>query len=347
MFFSRNENQNGVGQAPQEIPSVTAVPALVDTSVIIDGRIVDIAQAGFAPGKLLVPRFVLAELQLIADSGDAMKRSRGRRGLEMLHTMRQAGVDMDIIEDDYSDIKEVDAKLVRLGRHLGCNVLTTDYNLNRVASIEGVRVLNINELANAVRPVVIPGENMRTKIVQAGKEKGQGVGYLADGTMIVVDGGDKLMGQDVEVEITRVFQTVAGKMLFAVLVKALGGNSGGGAGSSDRGNKPQHGNRQPTPTNHQQKPARDNRNRQAQPKGNQPKAVQSTQPVAAKASASPSPSNSNSNSNNGKTGKPGGGNGNGNGRRPKRVSPTQRLEDSLMEMTGGGDSASPASPKKS
>lgn len=193
---------------------------LVDTSVIIDGRIGDIAKAGFVPGKLLVPRFVLAELQNIADSADAMRRGRGRRGLEVLNSVRSVeGVEMEVIEDDVPEIAEVDAKLVRLGRILGASILTTDYNLNRVASIEGVRVLNINELANAVRPVVLPGEKMTVRVVQAGKEKNQGVGYLADGTMIVVDNGDKLIGQDVETEITRVFQTVAGKMLFAAPVR--------------------------------------------------------------------------------------------------------------------------------
>ncbi|HSX41590.1 MAG TPA: hypothetical protein VLF21_03115 [Candidatus Saccharimonadales bacterium] len=192
-------------------------PILVDTSVIIDGRIGDIAKAGFVPGKLLVPRFVLAELQNIADSADAMRRSRGRRGLETLTSIRETkGVEMEIIEDDVPEIAEVDHKLVRLGRILGAHILTTDYNLNRVASIEGVRVLNINELANAVRPVVLPGERMMVRVVQPGKEKNQGVGYLTDGTMIVVDKGDKLIGQDVDTEITRVFQTVAGKMLFAV-----------------------------------------------------------------------------------------------------------------------------------
>ncbi len=215
MIFNRN------GKDPKDsegISPLSAVPALVDTSVIIDGRIGDISKAGFAPGKLLIPRFVLHELQNIADSSDAMRRGRGRRGLEVLNDMRATGVDLEIIDDDFPEIAEVDAKLVRLGRQLGANVLTTDYNLNRVASIEGVRVLNINELANAVRPVILPGEKMVVKIVQPGKEKGQGVGYLADGTMIVVDSGDKMIGQDVPTEITRVFQTVAGKMLFAVPV---------------------------------------------------------------------------------------------------------------------------------
>lgn len=305
----------------EEIPSVSSVPALVDTSVIIDGRIVDIAKAGFAPGKLLVPRFVLAELQLIADSGDAMKRGRGRRGLEMLHSMREAGVDLEIIEDDYKDIKEVDAKLVRLGRKLGANVLTTDYNLNRVASIEGVRVLNINELANAVRPVILPGEHMFTKIVQPGKEKGQGVGYLADGTMIVVDASERLIGQEVEVEITRVFQTVAGKMLFAVLVNTKSNASSPRAPESSAA-EPRQG-----------RPAHQN-NRSRQPR--QASAAQARPGLAQRTSSQSSQQNSGSlnqrtskdtaHSNNTES-RP--------SRRPKRVSPTQRLENSLMELTGG------------
>ena len=189
---------------------------LVDTSVIIDGRIADVAKAGFIPGRLLVPRFVLAELQNIADSDDAMRRGRGRRGLEILNSLREdAGIKVEIIEADPEDVAEVDAKLIRLAQQLGTDILTTDYNLNRVAQIEGVRVLNVNELSNAIRPVVLPGEEMAVKIVQAGKERGQGVGYLPDGTMIVVDQGDKLIGQEVSTEVTRVFQTVAGKMIFA------------------------------------------------------------------------------------------------------------------------------------
>ncbi len=313
-LFNRNQRE------ADEIPSVSSVPALVDTSVIIDGRIVDIAKAGFAPGKLLVPRFVLAELQLIADSGDAMKRGRGRRGLEMLHGMREAGVDLEIIEDDYKDIKEVDAKLVRLGRKLGANVLTTDYNLNRVASIEGVRVLNINELANAVRPVILPGEHMFTKIVQPGKEKGQGVGYLADGTMIVVDASERLISQEVEVEITRVFQTVAGKMLFAVLVN---GKSNASPRVSDghetelRPGRPPHQNNrsrqpkpmptsQPRPGGSNQRTAGHHSQRNSEPLKQRPSKDVTTSNTEARPP-----------------------------RRPKRVSPTQRLENSLMELTGG------------
>jgi uncharacterized protein YacL len=191
-------------------------PILVDTSVIIDGRIADIGRAGFVPGRLVVPRFVLAELQNIADSDDAMRRGRGRRGLDVLNQLREMpGVEVEIIDDDVAGIREVDAKLVVLAQKFSCNVLTTDYNLNRVAQIQGVRVLNVNELSNAIRPVVLPGEELTVRVVQPGKERNQGVGYLADGTMIVVENGDKLIGQEVVTEVTRVFQTVAGKMIFA------------------------------------------------------------------------------------------------------------------------------------
>lgn len=196
---------------------------LVDTSVIIDGRIADIAKAGFIPGTLLIPRFVLAELQNIADSDDNMRRTRGRRGLEILNSLRKdTDISVEIIDDDPTEIAEVDAKLVHLAKQISTNILTTDYNLNRVAQIEGVKVLNINELSNAIRPVVLPGEEMTVKIVQVGKEKGQGVGYLSDGTMIVVEQGDKLMGQEVVTEVTRIFQTVAGKMIFTSLKPAHG-----------------------------------------------------------------------------------------------------------------------------
>ena len=200
-------------------PAAASLPwVLVDTSAIIDGRIADIAAAGFAPGQLVVPRFVLAELQNIADSEDAMRRSRGRRGLEVLGRLRELpGVGVQVIDDDVSGMKEVDAKLVVLAQRFGCKVLTTDYNLNQVAGIQGVRVLNVNELSNAIRPVVLPGEPMQVRIVQPGKERNQGVGYLTDGTMIVVENGDKLIGRDVVVEVTRVFQTVAGKMIFAAV----------------------------------------------------------------------------------------------------------------------------------
>lgn len=210
------QSQSGsVSDAPAITPQLP--PILVDTSAIIDGRIADIATAGFMPGRLLVPRFVLAELQNIADSDDAMRRGRGRRGLDVLNTLRELeGIEVSIIEDDAPNVREVDAKLVALAQRFGCNVLTTDYNLNRVAQIQGVRVLNVNELSNAIRPVVLPGEELIVRVVQPGKERNQGVGYLADGTMIVVENGDKLIGQEVPTEVTRVFQTVAGKMIFAV-----------------------------------------------------------------------------------------------------------------------------------
>lgn len=207
-----------IGKLQQASVDETATPLiLVDTSVIIDGRIADIARAGFVPGRLLIPRFVLAELQNIADSEDALRRGRGRRGLEVLSQLQETlPGQVDITDQDAPGIKEVDAKLVALANQLHAHVLTTDYNLNRVAQIQGVRVLNVNELSNAIRPVVIPGEELLVRIVQAGKEKNQGVGYLADGTMIVVENGDKLIGQELPTEVTRVFQTVAGKMIFAV-----------------------------------------------------------------------------------------------------------------------------------
>ncbi len=209
---SENKKSNNKSKATSSSTQI-----LVDTSAIIDGRIADIVKTGFVPGKLLVPRFVLAELQNIADSEESMRRSRGRRGLEMLNLIREnKAVELDIIEEDPADVKEVDHKLVYLAREYGTNILTTDYNLNRVATIEQVKVLNINELANSIKAVVIPGEEMRVRVVQKGKEKNQGLAYLEDGTMIVVENGDKLIGKEISVEVTRIFQTVAGKMIFAV-----------------------------------------------------------------------------------------------------------------------------------
>jgi len=188
---------------------------VVDTSVIIDGRIADIAKTGFVPDKLIVPRFVLEELQNIADSEEPIRRNRGRRGLEILNNLtKETGVEVEITEEKYPKIKEVDHKLVRMAKDRGAKVLTVDYNLNKVASIEGVRVLNINELANAIKAVVLPGEEMKIKVIQEGKEKDQGVGYLEDGTMVVVEGGADLIGKEVECEVARIFQTVAGKMIF-------------------------------------------------------------------------------------------------------------------------------------
>ena len=189
---------------------------LLDTSAIIDGRIADISQTGFVSGALVVPRFVLNELQRIADSADTMRRNRGRRGLEMLNRLQKdATVPIEITDADVEDVVEVDGKLVKMARTLHCPIITNDFNLNRVAELQGVKVLNINELANAVKPVLLPGEDIHIKIMQDGKELGQGVGYLDDGTMIVVEGGRQYMGTTIEVTVTRVLQTVAGRMIFA------------------------------------------------------------------------------------------------------------------------------------
>jgi uncharacterized protein YacL len=189
---------------------------LVDTSAIIDGRIADISKAGFIDGTLLVPRFVLHELQHIADSADPLRRARGRRGLDMLNRLqKEAVVPLQISEVDAEDLVEVDSKLVKIARTYRCPIITNDFNLNRVAELQGVKVLNINELANAVKPVVLPGEEMHVHVIQEGKELGQGVAYLDDGTMVVVENGKKYMNVEVDVVVTRVLQTVAGRMIFA------------------------------------------------------------------------------------------------------------------------------------
>jgi uncharacterized protein YacL len=189
---------------------------LVDTSAVIDGRIVDIGKTGFILGSLVAPRFVLDELQRIADSPDAVRRNRGRRGLEMLSALQKDSVTpIEISEATYPEVDEVDAKLVALARDTGAAILTNDYNLNRVAELQGIRVLNINELANAVKSVVHPGEELSVRIIQEGKEPGQGVGYLEDGTMIVVEGGSRFIDQEIGISVTRVLQTVAGRMIFA------------------------------------------------------------------------------------------------------------------------------------
>ncbi len=189
---------------------------LVDTSAIIDGRIADISKTGFLDGTLLVPRFVLNELQHIADSPDPLRRARGRRGLDMLNRLQKESVaPIQISEVDADDIPEVDGKLIKIARIYKCPIITNDFNLNRVAEIQGVKVLNINELANAVKPVVLPGEEMSVHVIQEGKELGQGVGYLDDGTMVVVENGKKYINSDVDVVVTRVLQTVAGRMIFA------------------------------------------------------------------------------------------------------------------------------------
>jgi uncharacterized protein YacL len=195
--------------------AATAIPKIIDTSVIVDGRILEIVESGFLEGPLVLPRFVLRELQLIADSLDAMKRTRGRRGLDIL-TKLQEMTTLEITERDYDDVGgAVDAKLVRLARERCGKLVTNDYNLNRVAHVEGVQVLNINELAGAVKPVVLPGEEMHVAIVRDGKEPHQGVGYLDDGTMIIVENARRLIGEEIDVQVTSVLQTVAGRMIFA------------------------------------------------------------------------------------------------------------------------------------
>lgn len=191
-------------------------PVYVDTSAIIDGRITDVAAAGFLIGTLVVPRFVLDELQRIADHGDTARRTRGRRGLDILSQLQKdPRVSFELSDEDAPGIEEVDGKLVSLARARNGAVLTTDYDLNRVAQLQGVRVLNLNHLANALKPAFLPGEEMRVKVIQQGKEAGQGVAFLDDGTMIVVEGGGSHLQTELDVTVTRVLQTVAGRMVFA------------------------------------------------------------------------------------------------------------------------------------
>jgi uncharacterized protein YacL len=189
---------------------------LVDTSAIIDGRIAEIAESGFLYGTLTVPRFVLGEIQRLADSSDGLRRLRGRRGLDILGRMQKTGTTPIVITDeDAPGIEEVDSKLVDLARRDGRAILTNDLNLNRIAELQGVRVLNINALANAVKPNLLPGEELRVRVMQPGKDVGQGVGYLDDGTMVVVEGGARSIDSEIDVTVTRVLQTVAGRMIFA------------------------------------------------------------------------------------------------------------------------------------
>jgi uncharacterized protein YacL len=191
-------------------------PKVVDTSTIVDGRIVEIVEAGFLEGELIVPRFVLRELQAISDSVDPLKRTRGRRGFDVLSRLQELAV-VAISERDFPDMApgNVDARLVRLAQELTAKLVTNDYNLNRIAQVEGVAVLNVNELANAVKPVVLPGEELHVAVIREGKEFHQGVGYLEDGTMIVVEHGRRLIGEETDVIVTSVLQTVAGRMIFA------------------------------------------------------------------------------------------------------------------------------------
>jgi len=208
------------GEAAAGVPASawgnTSRTILLDTSVIIDGRVADIAKTGFLPGTLLIPRFVLTELQYIADSADSLRRQRGRRGMEVLAELQKgSAVSIRITDIDVDGVREVDDKLVILARQMKCPILTNDYNLNRIAELQGVSILNINELANAIKSVVLPGETFNILIIQDGKEMGQGVGYMDDGTMVVVEGGNKHLGVRKNVTVTKVLQTAAGRMIFA------------------------------------------------------------------------------------------------------------------------------------
>jgi uncharacterized protein YacL len=188
---------------------------ILDTSVIIDGRIADIAETGFLDGLIVIPQFVLRELQLVADSADSLKRNRGRRGLDILQRLQKtASVEIQIVEDDFPSVREVDMKLIELAKVYEGKIITNDFNLNKVAQLQGVAVLNINELANSLKPIVLPGEIMRVFILKEGKEYNQGVAYLDDGTMVVVDNARKMIGKTVDISVTSVLQTTAGKMIF-------------------------------------------------------------------------------------------------------------------------------------
>lgn len=197
---------------------------ILDTSVIIDGRVADVCETGFVDGTLVVPQFVLKQLQLVADSGDALKRNRGRRGLDILQRIQKmAGVEVMISDIDFPDIREVDLKLIELARTLQGKIVTNDFNLNKVAQLRGVGVLNVNELANSLKPVVLPGETMKAFILKEGKEYNQGVAYLDDGTMVVVDNARKMISKTIDIVVTSVLQTTAGKMIFGRYIEAGSG----------------------------------------------------------------------------------------------------------------------------
>ncbi|MBC8061857.1 MAG: PIN/TRAM domain-containing protein [Clostridiaceae bacterium] len=213
-MFSNLKRMNGRDKKNKNISR--GDPKVLDTSVIIDGRIFDICQTGFIEGALVIPNFVLEELRHIADSSDALKRNRGRRGLDILNKIQnELNIEVQITEKDFPEIAEVDSKLLKLAQVLNGKVITNDYNLNKVAKFQGVPVLNINELANAVKPVVLPGEEMTIQIIKDGKESGQGIAYLDDGTMIVVEGARRRIGEIMDVVVTSVLQTAAGRMIFA------------------------------------------------------------------------------------------------------------------------------------
>jgi uncharacterized protein YacL len=208
---------------------------VLDTSVIIDGRIADVAETGFLSGTIIIPQFILRELQQVADSPDSSKRQRGRRGLDMLNRLQNnASLDIQIVETDFPSVREVDLKLIELGKQLDAVIVTNDFNLNKVAQLRGVQVLNINELANALKPVVLPGEAMRVFILKEGKEYNQGVAYLDDGTMVVVDNARKLIGRNADIAVTSVLQTTAGKMIFGRLWEDANESSSVGNGGEHK-----------------------------------------------------------------------------------------------------------------
>jgi uncharacterized protein YacL len=203
------------GDKPEEIRD-----KILDTSVVIDGRILDIADTHFIDGPLILPNFVLREIQLISDSSDPIKRARGRRGLDMLNKLQRKGtIEVKITYTDYTDTREVDAKLIKLARDTGAKLVTNDFNLNKVAELQGVKVLNLNNLANALKPVVLPGEEIAIQVIKEGKDENQGIGYLEDGTMVVIENGGHLVGKDVRVNVTSIIQTAAGKMIFTKAIK--------------------------------------------------------------------------------------------------------------------------------
>lgn len=203
------------GKRPAAEPAPVLNYKILDTSVIIDGRIADLCETGFLEGTYIIPQFILQELQHIADSSDSLKRARGRRGLDILHRIQKmVDIDVRIVDDDFPSIKDVDSKIVALGKRMSAKVVTNDLNLNKVSELQGVRVLNINQLCNALKPVVLPGETMRVFVLKEGKESGQGIAYLDDGTMIVVDEARRWIGKNIDVVVTSVLQTTAGRMIF-------------------------------------------------------------------------------------------------------------------------------------
>lgn len=216
MAFFGNIKKPSINKEKKAKAAYKGTPKILDTSVIIDGRIFDICKTGFIEGTLVIPNYVLDELRHIADSADGLKRNRGRRGLDVLNKIqKELDIEVEIYEKDFPEILEVDVKLLKLAKVLNGKVITNDYNLNKVAEVQGVPVLNINEMANAVKPVVLPGEEMKISIVKDGKESNQGLAYLDDGTMIVVEGGRKHIGENLDVVVTSVLQTAAGRMIFA------------------------------------------------------------------------------------------------------------------------------------